>query len=629
MSFKIEHPQRRLVLSLAGCALLLWGFYLATLSPAYPPDDSSETIAAAFSLGIQHPPGYPLVALLGRCAVVALPMGGPAFRVNLLSALLACVAALSAGALAWRLAPARWLGRESAAVLATLGLGFLAVFWDQATEAKGGIYLLNLALGFGLWHLLLDVSALGWRRSALVFGGLSGLMLADHYASAALWILPASFYWVWKAKQAAQTKALGWGLLAALPGVSLYLYLPLRAAFAPLLNWGAPSTWDQFWWMLHRGGYSRTALDAYEGLAEAQVRFWWHSLWQSGYQWLLPLGLAGAWALGRKQAGLVWTLVGAVLLTLYAALVVNKTSPENQWLVLIFALPATALLAPLAGLGLASLQGDRAMARLGLATAVGLGLWGATANYRSADRSGSFTAWDYGHDLCLSLPAGALYLAEGDYHVMPLLHVQVVEGKRSDILPVVNVLSGEGWYQGLLRRRDPSLHLPAVGPAPKATVELAALNARSRPLRIGPYSELLSQQSLGVPLQQVGLLRAFNVPANSPDQSLAWAARRPARQGALLEKVEADLLPWYTVALVQLGNDALARHQPLGAISAYRRALDRPGAKPEAPLACNLGMAYESAGRMDLAIEAYRRVLRADPSFKAAAERLQLLHAQP
>jgi tetratricopeptide (TPR) repeat protein len=630
MSFKIEHPQRRLALSLAGCFLLLWSFYLATLSPAFPPDDSPETIAAAFSLGIQHPPGYPLAALLGRCAILALPLGGPAFRVNLLSAALACVAALLAGLLAWRLTPSHLQGRESSVVLTALGLGSLAVFWDQATEAKGGFYVLNLALGFGLWNLVVDLSALGWRRGALILGGLSGLMLADHYASAALWILPATAYFAWQARRASQTKVLRWALLALLPGLSLYLYLPLRAAFAPALNWGAPSTWKQFWWMLSRGGYTQTNLAGVEGWAEAQVQLWWGSLWQKGLQWLLPLALTGLWALGTKRRPLALTLGGALLLALYAALVINKTLPEARWLALIFALPATALLAPLAGAGLVFLQGeDRAMSLLGLGLALGLGLWAASANFAAADRSGSLVAWDYAHDLSLSLPAGALYLAEGDYHLMPLLHLQVVDGKRRDVLPVLNVLSGEDWYQSLLLQRDPQLRLPPLGPADKACVELAALNARSRPLRVGPYSAFLTAQSLGVPLEQVGLLRALNVPPGMPDQSLAWAARRPLRQASYLEKVEADLLPWYTVALVQRGNEALARHRPADAISAYRRALDRPGPKPDGPLAYNLGLAYEDAHRKDLAIAAFRQGLRADPGFKPAAERLQLLLTQP
>ncbi|HXB98166.1 MAG TPA: DUF2723 domain-containing protein, partial [bacterium] len=98
----------------------LWAVYLATLSPAFPPDDSPETIAAAVTLGIQHPPGYPLPALLGRCAALGLPLGGAAWRINLLSSLLAVATALLGAALAWRLTPAAPVGKRAAP-----GLGLL------------------------------------------------------------------------------------------------------------------------------------------------------------------------------------------------------------------------------------------------------------------------------------------------------------------------------------------------------------------------------------------------------------------------------------------------------------------------------------------------------------------------
>jgi tetratricopeptide (TPR) repeat protein len=134
---------------------------------------------------------------------------------------------------------------------------------------------------------------------------------------------------------------------------------------------------------------------------------------------------------------------------------------------------------------------------------------------------------------------------------------------------------------------------------------------------------------LGVSLWQTGLLRSVAKPTVAIDPSVAWAARRPARLSYGLEQVEADLLPWYTVGLVQLGNEALSSRQPQKAIAAYRRALDRPGTKPVGPISYNLGLAYEDTGRKDLAIAAYQRGLAASPDFQPAAERLKLLAAQP
>src|SRR6266850_8554288 len=66
--------------------------YGLTLAPGVQAGDSGELILAAQSLGIPHPPGYPLWVLLGH-AFTILPWGSVALRVNALSALLAAFAA--------------------------------------------------------------------------------------------------------------------------------------------------------------------------------------------------------------------------------------------------------------------------------------------------------------------------------------------------------------------------------------------------------------------------------------------------------------------------------------------------------------------------------------------------------
>jgi len=62
---------------LAGLVfILLFGFYAHGVNPTFNADDSPETAACAATLGIQHPPGYPLHLLVGRLFVMALP-GNP------------------------------------------------------------------------------------------------------------------------------------------------------------------------------------------------------------------------------------------------------------------------------------------------------------------------------------------------------------------------------------------------------------------------------------------------------------------------------------------------------------------------------------------------------------------------
>ena len=78
-------PLIPLALFLAAFIYLLFG-----LNPSFYADDSPETITAAATLGVPHPPGYPLLTLMGRLASL-LPLGGIPLRVNLLSAFLAAL----------------------------------------------------------------------------------------------------------------------------------------------------------------------------------------------------------------------------------------------------------------------------------------------------------------------------------------------------------------------------------------------------------------------------------------------------------------------------------------------------------------------------------------------------------
>ncbi|HPD42144.1 MAG TPA: DUF2723 domain-containing protein, partial [Anaerolineae bacterium] len=61
--------------------------------------DGGDLVVAAVARRLPHPPGFPLYEALAR-AFVRLPWGPPAWRTNLLSALLA---AATAATLAWTL----------------------------------------------------------------------------------------------------------------------------------------------------------------------------------------------------------------------------------------------------------------------------------------------------------------------------------------------------------------------------------------------------------------------------------------------------------------------------------------------------------------------------------------------
>jgi len=92
-----RHLRLRLALVLLASLAVPFLLYLLTLAPTVTFEDSGELIAAAYNLGIPHEPGYPLWTMIAHLFTL-LPLGTVAYRVNLLSAVLA---ALTAALVAW------------------------------------------------------------------------------------------------------------------------------------------------------------------------------------------------------------------------------------------------------------------------------------------------------------------------------------------------------------------------------------------------------------------------------------------------------------------------------------------------------------------------------------------------
>ena len=65
-------------------------FYLSTLTSSMGYQVTSEFVDTSFALGISHPAGFTAYNLIAK-AITFLPLGSIAFRVNLFSALLACM----------------------------------------------------------------------------------------------------------------------------------------------------------------------------------------------------------------------------------------------------------------------------------------------------------------------------------------------------------------------------------------------------------------------------------------------------------------------------------------------------------------------------------------------------------
>jgi len=111
--------------------------YLVTLCPSIYPGDSAEFVAASWTLGIPHPPGYPLYVCLGRAFSLVFPVGSIPFRINLLSAIFVSTTVVLLVVILRRL-----VGDWRISLSVPLFLGWSPAFWTQAAIAE--VYSLEL-----------------------------------------------------------------------------------------------------------------------------------------------------------------------------------------------------------------------------------------------------------------------------------------------------------------------------------------------------------------------------------------------------------------------------------------------------------------------------------------------------
>lgn len=438
-------------------ALAALGLYAATMGRAlvleHGGSDGAELAVAAHTLGIPHPTGYPTYVLLAQ-AFRALPWGSLAGRLNLFSA---CAAALTVGLVglsaAYLFTPQDSpLPALSAALTASLTLAAAGLFWSQALIAE--VYTLHCAFTATLiWLMLRWRQGAGW---ALPLAGLAlGLGLGNHVSL--LFLLPGIAVLLYRSQVPKRRALLTVALL--LLGLSVYLYLPLRAAEDPWLNWGNPRGWPAFWGHISGQSYRTFLFQVPRSQVLARLASTARLLLSDMAPWGVLLGLTGLILLSRENRTILVLSVPPAVLGALLALTYGGADSQVHLLPLYL---GWALWAGAAGGHLVGALYQRFGRKAALATALlpllalPLLLRGWLA-WNLRDQIGPLPTLEETLD---ALPAGALLLSKADEQTFPLWYAQVVDGIRPDIVLVDTRLLEWAWYRRQLPSRYPGLVLP-------------------------------------------------------------------------------------------------------------------------------------------------------------------------
>ncbi|HVZ80976.1 MAG TPA: DUF2723 domain-containing protein [bacterium] len=450
--------------------LPIFAVYLVTLNPSLFRNDSPETITACWTLGVSHPPGYPLFTLLGRVFTLV-PLGNPAMNLNLFAALSGALGAYFffelARSILEKIGSAKSVAARTAALTAAYAFAFSKSYWSASLATKGGIYSFQVALELATLSFLLclmDKKSCKWRTThpyeSMVF--VLGLGLVNQWPTQFLLLAALAIaFFAFSCTQQKQQYPITLKTLLTMGTffllvLSLYLYVPIRAHLVPALNFGDPSDWSRFMGSLLRTRYFKT-----ETMASALGSFWatfsQKSLYISDrFSLEFPVifscfALWGIWPLQKRnfRPYLLLSLMLA-LITIAANLVYLQVGPIDFWHLddHLLTLNWITGLWGAAGLhSLFSLMGNQAKRRWVVrGVALALPLLGLHQSLPYTDQTREFLYRGIGIQALRSMERRPTYFAESDFDYFSLLYLQAVEDKRPDLrIYLCTFLKNEDW----------------------------------------------------------------------------------------------------------------------------------------------------------------------------------------
>lgn len=444
-------------------------------APAWTFGDSGELAAAAATLGLPHAPSYPGQVLASRAFGGALGLGNWAYRTNLFSALCGALAAV----VLWD--AARRQGASRAGRLLACAALALSPLWARELGVTEVFGLHVLTCAAVLWLCAAFEGRLCSPRAAAALGLCFGLGFAGHQ-TLALFAPAVVLAAAWERPGASRAvrASVVFGLFFFL-GAAVYLFLPLRSAAGPPLDWGQPTTWARFMRVVLRKDYGTGSLtvDGASGPFLSQAPRFFSLLW-SGAPVLAALGLAGLLLKPRLAPLAAFLAAGPGFLLLGRP----PVDAQTQGALDRFALaPAAALAGP-------------AAAALTRAPWLSLGL---LAGGLPPSSRWDLSAYDYGRAVLKSLPPGAaLFMDGGDDTFYAVAFLQQGLGLRPDVEP-----HDRG---GLVFKSAYGSDFRALSRSEKERRRLSAERIYAQQGRLF-YSTLAERLDPEVPLSSWGLLR--------------------------------------------------------------------------------------------------------------------------
>jgi tetratricopeptide (TPR) repeat protein len=411
-------------------ALGLVALELPHCAPGIVAGDAPELATAAYLLGPAHSPGYPLYVLLGKLFMF-LPLGTPAFRMTFLSISILVVAFLFMVLLLdkiKRVHGSNQLEEEGINNLVSILFSSLVVFLCPMMLRQSlspEVFALHTLFTVLILYFVFDATEKTWTIACFMVG------LSIGHQHLTILLIPA-FLWAYR-EVCREKRQWAFGLTFALVGLSVYLFLPLRAALQPLANWGNPNNIDRFMIDFERLQYGG---DFPPGkILNALFDLWLYLELFALSGWGMVAILAGVgWWSARRQWPIAYGVGLLVSFLLPPILLRTPPNLENNSTITPFLGPFFVWCGPGLLMGMEWLKEKLRRKEIYWFLTAGMVLacfilWPSTR----LDQSRNFSVENTGRDNLLVLPAKGVFYSQGDGITFPLAYLKLVGGLRPDV----------------------------------------------------------------------------------------------------------------------------------------------------------------------------------------------------
>lgn len=259
----LSNEQNKTCLAAVFVFLIAMGIYLKTLNPSIWWEDSGELSTSPYTLGITHPPGYPLYTFVTKVVMTLIPVSNIGFRGNMANAYWGALSAVFVFFIVLKIEkklietnkidPKILFGGYLPAIVAGILVSTAGTIWLYSITSEE--YSLNLFFMTLLTFLFFVWEEKKDMRYMFCISFIYGMSFAHH--GQAVTFFPPFLYFVLATdcKNVFHWKNFSVIVMLFILGWSAYLYMPIRSFQHPYLNWGIPYTWDGFQFSVKRDQY--------------------------------------------------------------------------------------------------------------------------------------------------------------------------------------------------------------------------------------------------------------------------------------------------------------------------------------------------------------------------------------